>query len=102
MREIRILPGVLEDVAETASWYDQIGNAGLGERFLNAFYAILPHLQREGEIYRTVYQDFRKVLIRPFPYTVYYRLHSDIWIVTLVIHAARNPDLHRKLLQSRR
>ena len=32
----------------------------------------------------------------------YYRLHSAIWIVTLVIHAARKPTLARRLLRKRK
>ena len=102
MREIRILPAVLQDVEEAASWYDEQKYSGLGDRFLDTFYASLSHIQQDGEIYRPAYQDFRKILIRPFPYAVYYRLHSAIWIVTLVIHAARKPTLARRLLRKRK
>jgi len=101
MREIRILPAVLQDVEEAASWYDEQKYSGLGDRFLVTFYASLSHIQQDGEIYRPAYQDFRKLLIRPF-YAVYYRLHSSNWIVTLIIHAARKPALARRLLRSRK
>ncbi len=102
MRDIRILPPVLDDLVRAAGWYDEHGYAGLGDRFLETFYTSLPHIQRHGEIFRPVYQDFRKLLSRPFPYSVFYRLHSDIWIVPLVIHAARNPDAAQALLQKRK
>ncbi len=102
MREIRILPAVLEDVAEAAAWYDEQKYPGLGDRFLDTFYASLSHIQQNGEIYRAAYKNSRKILIRPFPYSVYYRLHSKIWIVTLVIHAARKPSLARSLLRKRK
>ncbi len=102
MREIRILPAVLQDVAEAAAWYDEQQHLGLGDRFLDTFYASLSHIQRDGEIYRPAYQDFRKILIRPYPYSVYYRLHSNVWIVTLVIHAARKSALARTLLRNRK
>jgi len=102
MREIRILPAVLQDVAEAAAWYDDQKYPGLGDRFLDTFYASLSHVQQDGGIYRAAYQDFRKILIRPFPYSVYYHLHSNIWIVTLVIHAARKPALARALLRDRK
>ena len=102
MREIRILPAVLQDVAEAAAWYDEQKYPGLGDRFLDTFYASLSHIQQDGEIYRAAYQDFRKILIRPFPYSVYYRLHSNIWIVTLVMHAARKSSTARALLGGRK
>jgi len=90
------------DVADAAAWYDEQKYPGLGNRFLEAFYASLAHIQQDGEIYKPAYLDFRKVLIRPFPYQTYYRLHSDIWIVTLVIHAARKPAKIQSLLRDLR
>ena len=38
MREIRVLPTVLQDIAEAAAWYDEGGYLGLGDRFITAFY----------------------------------------------------------------
>ena len=102
MRDIGILPAVLDDIAEASIWYDEEGYLGLGDRFIDTFYTALPQIQHEGEIHRIVYQSFRKILIRPFPYIVFFRLHSEVWIVSLVIHAARHPRLARQLLQERK
>lgn len=102
MREILILPEVLQDIAEAAEWYDGDGYRGLGDRFVATFYSLLTEIQKNGEIYRKVYLDFRKVLIRPFPYSVFYRLQEETWLVTLVINAARHPILTRRILQNRR
>ena len=101
MREIRILPEVVQDVAMAAEWYDVGGYLGLGDRFTATFYSFLPEIQKSGEIYRKAYLDFRKILIRPFPYSVYYRLHDDTWIVALVIYAAGRPSLKRRILRNR-
>jgi hypothetical protein len=65
------------------------------------FYNFLPLIGGNGGIYRMAYLDFRKVIIQPFPYSVYYRLLEDTWIITLVIHAARRPGLARKILWKR-
>jgi len=102
MRPVRILPDVLGDIADAPAWYDEEGYVGLGDRFIQTFEAYLPHIEESGAIHRTVYRDFRKILIKPFPYTVFYRLHSGDWIVALVIHAARNPRRARALLRQRR
>src|ERR1035437_3737885 len=102
MKELRLLPAVLEDTAQAAQWYDEEGYVGLGDRFLAVFYSILPHIQQQGEIYRPVHEDFRRILLNPFPYEVDYRYHGDWVVVSLVIHAARNPRLLRKLLRERR
>jgi hypothetical protein len=101
MKALRILPEVLEDTAQAARWYDDEGYVGLGDRFLAVFYSSLPHIQHQGEIHRLVYKDFRRILLNPFPYAVYYRSHGDWVIISLVIHAARHPGLTRKMLRAR-
>lgn len=101
MRGIHILPAVLQDVVEAAKWYDKEGYPGLGDRFAGTFYDALLHIQRNGEIHRVVFDRFRKVLIRPFPYSVFYRLQEEVWIVALVMHAARRPTLAKAALRER-
>ncbi len=101
MRDIRILPAVLQDIAEAAAWYDEDGYSGLGDRFIATFYSHLSDIRENGEIYRKAYLDFHKILIRPFPYSVFYKLHEDSWIVTLVIHAARHPNRAKRILRKR-
>ncbi len=102
MKGLRILPEVVADVADAMRWYDDQGCAGLGERFLSAFNACVLDVQQHGEVHRTVYRDFRRVLLRPFPYLLFYRYHADLLVVTLVIHGARNPAYARSLLRSRK
>ena len=101
MRDVRILSDILEDIHEAAAWYDEEGYVGLGDRFIATFQTYLPTIRDNGGIHRIGYHEFRKILLRPFPYTVFYRLHADTWIVTLVIHAARDPRHIRKLLRKR-
>ena len=102
MKALRILPEVAADVAEAARWYDEEGYIGLDDRFVGTFYSCVAHLQERGEIYRTVYSNFRRVLLRPFPYALYYRYHGEVMVISLVIHGARSPRHIRALLRTRR
>ena len=102
MSELRILPQVAQDIASAARWYDQNAYDGLGDRFTETFYACLPDLCERGRIYRTVHSDFRRILLPRFPYAVFFRYYSELLIVTLVIHAARDPALIQSLLKTRR
>jgi hypothetical protein len=102
VKALRVLPEVAADVAEAARWYDEEGYLGLGDRFVDTFYSSVAHLQERGEIHRTVYSEFRRVLIRPFPYALYYRYDGEVLVISLVIHAARSPRLVRSLLRNRR
>jgi plasmid stabilization system protein ParE len=99
---VRILPEVAADVAEAAKWYDRNGYVGLGDRFESAFYSSVQRLRETGEAHRTVYADFRRIFLRPFPYALYYRYHGGLLVVALVIHAARDPERVRRLLRGRR
>jgi hypothetical protein len=101
MNGLILLPDVLDDVARAAQWYDEEGGHGLGDRFVACFYAYLPQIERQGELHRKVYKDFRRVLLKPFPYALYHRYHSGQIVVSLVIHAARKPSFVRRLLRAR-
>ena len=102
MRQVRIFPAVLQDVAEAAAWYDEQGHVGLGDRFITAFQRGLAQIQENGAANRKSYLEFRKLLIRPFPYSLYYRLHGSTWIVVLVVHAARQPQRIKRALRTRK
>jgi hypothetical protein len=102
MTEVRILPAVAVDVAEAADWYDHNGYVGLGGRFESAFYSAIERLPQIGEAHRIAYADFRRILLRPFPYALYYRYHGQLLVVALVIHAARDPARVQRFLRRRR
>jgi hypothetical protein len=101
MNGLVLLPDVFDDVAHAAQWYDEEGCQGLGDRFVACFYAYLLQIERRGEIHRKVYKDFRRVLLKPFPYALYHRHHSRQIVVALVIHTARKPSFVRRLLRER-
>jgi plasmid stabilization system protein ParE len=102
MRELRLLPGVFDDTEQAARWYNEEGYEGLGERFVDNFYSYLQHIQQHGESYRQIYNEFRRILLYPFPYAIYYRYHENWIVISLVIHTARSPRLVRRLLKERK
>ncbi len=102
MKEIRLLPDVLDDIQEAAQWYDERGSAELGDRFLSIFFSYLPRIERNSEAFPIVYRHFRRVLLKPFPYCLYYTNHDDWAVISLVIHAARSPRLWKKVLRERK
>ena len=101
MRELRILAEVAGDVSDAAEWYDREGYEGLGDRFTATFYAYVNYIRQSGEIYRPAYSEFRRILLRPFPYTLFFRYHGELLVVSLVVHAGRDPRRIRRLLRER-
>jgi toxin ParE1/3/4 len=101
MVQIRLLTAVVEDVIKAAGWYDHAGHQGLGERFLSVFYTTLRRLKKHRYAHRLVFLEFRRVLLRPFPYWMFYRCTDDLIVVTLVIHTSQNPRRQKVLLKAR-
>ncbi|HEY1082345.1 MAG TPA: type II toxin-antitoxin system RelE/ParE family toxin [Prosthecobacter sp.] len=102
MRDLRILPEVLEDLAEAARWYERCGGRELGDRFVRAFEDSLPGILADADIHRPVYQEFKRILLKPFPYAVYFRRYQRGVVVTLVWHTARNPVKLKSRLEGRK
>jgi plasmid stabilization system protein ParE len=100
MTKLRILPEVFQDTAEAANWYDD-RESGLGELFLSCFRSTYNPIKENPFAYRTIYKGYRRVLLHPFPYAVYFRLQNELAIITLVFHTARNPATMRRILRSR-
>ncbi len=71
-------------------WYEEKAT-GLGEDFLRMAYACAGELQQNPLMYPKVYGEFRRRLIRRFPYGIYFRLKEREVIVFSVFHCARDP-----------
>jgi len=67
--DLSFLPEVEEDVMGGYAWYEE-RTFGLGEEFLRMFYARANELSHNALLYRKVYGDFRRCLLRRFPYAI--------------------------------
>ncbi len=79
------------EVAEAALWYEA-HERGLGREFLRAFRASTGALRRNPYMYPSVLADTRRVLLRRFPYGVFYEVQGSEVIVLACLHSARDPD----------
>lgn len=98
---LRFLPELEEDVMAAHDWYEG-KSAGLGAEFLRSFYAHVAILQRTPLIYPQIYQDFRRGLLRRFPYACYYRIAGELVIIYGAFHCARDPATISESLGNRR
>lgn len=98
---MRILPEIAEDVALAAEWYDREGGRELGDRFISTFYSKVLATAGNPEVHRKVYGEFRRVLVQPFPYKLYFRIFNGEVVFVLLIHAARDPEEIEKLVRDR-
>lgn len=64
-------PEAEADIAEAYRWYEE-QSPGLGAEFVRAVDACLSSIERQPDLYPEVYERARRVLLRRFPYGVYY------------------------------
>ncbi len=81
-------------------WYETKA-LGLGEEFLRMFYAQARGILDNPVMFPKVYGDFRRRLLRRFPYAVYFFIEEDQIIVAGLFHSARDPNTIRTTLQGR-
>jgi toxin ParE1/3/4 len=100
MYSLRFLPEVEEDVIVGYGWYEE-KSPGLGEEFLRMFYACTNEILRNPLLYRKVYGEFRRRLLRRFPYAIYFTTQARQVVVFGLFHCARDPHTIRTKLRNR-
>ena len=100
MKSVRVLPEAFEDLWEAIDWYNGRRD-GLGDEFENLFYSSVQRIQKNPLTHRIIYRSFRRQLLKRFPYSLYYRMHENEIIISLIFHLARNPKTLRRILRSR-
>jgi plasmid stabilization system protein ParE len=92
-----IAPEVERDLAEASAWYES-HRAGLGDEFLSCVDACVAAILRMPEMQAIVHGEYRRILVRRFPYAVFYKHSASTVTVYAVFHASRDPDKWRQRL----
>ena len=87
---LRFLTEVEDDAIGGYVWYEA-KSPGLGEEFLRMFYACAGDLARNSLMYRKVYGEFRRCLLRRFPFAIYFVVKDEQVVVSGLFHCARDP-----------
>jgi|SRR5438309_6691031 len=83
-------PAAAADVEEAYHWYEG-QRAGLGDEFLLAVTTVVESLVAYPERFPAVYRGTRRVNLRRFPYSLFYRIIDDQVIVVACMHGRRHP-----------
>ena len=78
------------DIAEAFKWYE-VRSTGLGHEFLRAVRVAFAAIERAPERFPVAVDDIRKVVLRRFPYIVYYVVLRRGISVIAVMHGRRHP-----------
>ena len=89
-RQLVIRPEAEADIAEAYRWYED-QQPELGADFLLALDTTFQLIRQNPNLYPKLYKDIRRVLIRRFPYGIFYLEEEDRVVVLAVLHARRDP-----------
>jgi len=88
--QIIVRPEAAREVQEAFDWYEE-RSEGLGLEFLRAADASLAGVQRNPLAFPKVHKEVRRVLVRKFPYALFYIVEEESIVVVACFHAKRDP-----------
>ena len=97
--KIKITASAREDIRNIKNWYKQQSHQAV-ENFTKELIAAIESLQKDSIEYKMVHHNYRRLLLKKFPYTIYYQRIELTFIVEInaVFHNHRNTDLITKRL----
>lgn len=92
---IIIRPEAEIELQDACLWYEE-QSKGLGLEFIRCIDVALSSIMSSPLMYAEIYKNIRRVLIRRFPFGIFYIFEQNKIIVLAVFHAKRNPKHWQK------
>ncbi|HVV49651.1 MAG TPA: type II toxin-antitoxin system RelE/ParE family toxin [Polyangia bacterium] len=90
MKRLVYRPEAAADVRAAFEWYEQQRD-GLGGEFLAELANAERALQTNPLAFRILRRDARRIMLRRFPYQLFYRVTTDVVVVVACFHGRRSP-----------
>jgi hypothetical protein len=87
--EFSILPSGYRDLAEGRDFYDNQA-PGIGTYFLESAFAEVESLRIYAGTHRVVF-GYHRLLMKRFPFAVFYKIEGNVAVVYRVLDCRRNP-----------
>jgi len=88
----------LADARQAFLWYES-KNAGLGEHFLAEVNACIELIGSNPELFEVAHNNYRRVIVRRFPYAIFYKCAEDTVTIGSIFHHSLNPERLRNRLR---
>ena len=99
-REIIYLPEVSGDFVDAFNYYEAL-RVNLGQKFEAAYYRAEQEIENGLMTHRRVFEHYHRVVLKKFPYILYYRLDGTKAVITGLFFAKRDPTGIKESLESR-
>lgn len=90
-RILRVAPEAEAELEEAITWYE-MRRRGLGLEFASVVRAGFAALERTPDLGPAVRGPIRQLVLRRFPYSLYYVLEPEMISILAVFHARRDPQ----------
>lgn len=97
IERVEFTPEADDDISEAYDWYEQ-REPGLGEEFLRSVEACLAILRRHPLLFPVAVDEFRRALVRRFPFEIFYGVNGREITIYSVFHCSQDPQKWRKRL----
>ena len=94
--QLLVRPEAEQDLAKARDWYGK-KRANLGDELLDEMAVALRELASDPTLNRVYFRNFRRTLVRRFPYKIFYQVIGHRVVVFRVLHAKQE---HRASLKS--
>lgn len=84
-----VRPEAERDLTDARDWYRR-KEVRLGDDFLDAVAVAMRRLEEDPKRERPYYRNFRRIILRRFPYKVFYQVIGDRVVVFRVLHAKQD------------
>jgi plasmid stabilization system protein ParE len=95
--QLEFTPRARDDAHEAYAWYER-QSPGLGNRFLRHVDECIELIQANPELFEVVYKQYRRAIVRRFPYVVFYKHEVETVRVHSIFQSAQNPLKWRRRL----
>ena len=97
VERIVFLPAASRDLDEAYQCYEG-HRPGLHSEFTRSIDAFMHTIRRNPELYEVVFKQYRRAMVRRFPYAVFFKLVDRVVTVYSVFHCSQDPsEWHSRL-----
>ncbi len=96
--KIVIKPIVFLDLDEALLWYES-EQSGLAQRFYKSFENAIERIKRNPQAFFDVTPDVKRILLKKFPYKVFYTISENTIFILGISHVKRSNSFIRKRLR---
>src|SRR5438132_13376807 len=94
-RDVIVRPEAEQDLRDAHAWYRKIAPV-LGEQFISAVDQAITSASDNPLAFQALHRSLRRVLLRRFPYALFFAAEESRIVVLGVLHQARNPRVAQR------